>query len=161
MSSLIRQSRFGLSVCLWVFLLLANTVLFMSVWMRGGGSGGVQPALSATVNQQTGLGKIKWDSQWSVVTGIQPELGEIFTRGGRGGQTVLEDGWEAELLPPLLQTSDGAWLVPGWTLAQCSAGENKMIYYFSPRAELGWAGLTNYYGDNGLHLDITSHHSPA
>ena len=73
-----------------IFTVGQHCVIHVSLNERGGG--GAQPALSATVNQQTGLGKIKWDSQWSVVTGIQPELGEIFTRGGRGGQTVLEDG---------------------------------------------------------------------
>ena len=78
-----------------IFTVGQHCVIHVSLNERGGGE--VQPALAAlalatTVNHQTGLGKIKWDSQWSVVTGIQPELGEIFTRGGRGGQTVLEDG---------------------------------------------------------------------
>ena len=85
MASLISPSRFGLSGCLWVFLLLANTVLFMSVWMRGGGEGRgeVQPALSTTtVNQQTGLGKIKWDSQ-SVVTGTA-RVGRDFYQERQG-----------------------------------------------------------------------------
>ena len=153
MPSLISQRvfRFGLSGCLWVFLLLANTVLFMSVWMRGGGGRGggvVWPALAAlstTVNHQTGFGKIKWDSQsvW-VVTGTarvgrdfyqgrpepvslsasQPVSGVVWTE-----TRIRLESWE------LWQHSFKHKTGLGWALTGLEASENKLIYYFSPRTD--------------------------
>ena len=74
MPTLISQSRFGPCLFVSIFTVGQHCVIHVSLNERGGGE--VQPALAAlalatTVNHQTGLGKIKWDSQsvrQSVVT---------------------------------------------------------------------------------------------
>ena len=55
-------------VCVSIFTVGLSCVIHVSLNGRRGGEGGVA-TLATSGHQQTGLAKIKWDSEWTVVTG--------------------------------------------------------------------------------------------